>query len=144
MQLPHLNLRATPGAWYHYNLHFAGKETGINDRVQVQELILDPQSDKWWPWAPSPGSQSPSRRSQPPRPHPRPLQSFDHVQKSPNGRTASHVGGSSNMLSAAMLLIKHLEFVGVDGWGEGRRGEGPNGWARWGLSAASTPVPSPL
>ena len=55
LQLPHLNLRATPGAWYHYNLHFAGKETGVNDRVQVQELILDPQSDKWWPWAPSPG-----------------------------------------------------------------------------------------
>ena len=38
-----------------------------------------------------------------------------------------------------MLLIKYLEFVGVDGWGGARRMGGV-----WELSAASMPVPSAL
>ena len=47
------------------------------------------------------------------------------------------------MLSAEMLLIKYLEFVGVDGWGERRGGARRMGGVGE-LSAASTPVPSRL
>lgn len=47
------------------------------------------------------------------------------------------------MLSAEMLLIKYLAFVGVDGWGEGRGGARRIGGVGE-LSAASMPVPSRL